>query len=89
MSEPSDEFDEVKEMASTTLTTVTVMIESLPEEAQDRVIEHLREYIEDLRDEMKWDASFKKTQAGLVKAARRARQEIAGGKAVPMDNEQL
>jgi hypothetical protein len=76
-------------MTLTTLTTVTMMIESLPEEAQDRVVEHLREYIEDLRDEMKWDVSFKKNQAGLVKAAQRARQEIAEGKAVPMDDEQL
>jgi hypothetical protein len=76
-------------MTSTTLTTVTMMIESLPEEAQDRVVEHLREYIEDLRDEMKWDVSFKKTQAGLVKAAQCARQEIAEGKAMPMDDEQL
>jgi len=76
-------------MTSTTLTTVTMMIESLPEEAQDRVVEHLREYIEDLRDEMRWDASFKKTQAGLVKAAQRARREIAEGKAVPLDDEQL
>jgi hypothetical protein len=89
MSEPSDEFDEVEVMRSTTLTTVTMMIESLPEEAQDRVVEHLREYIEDLRDEMKWDVSFKKTQTGLIEAARRVRQEIAEGKAVPMDDEQL
>jgi hypothetical protein len=76
-------------MTSTTLSTLTMMIESLPEGAQDRVVEHLREYIEDLRDEMKWDDSFKKTQGSLIVAARRARQEIAEGKAVPMDDEQL
>ena len=37
-----------------------MMIESLPEEAQDRVVEHLREYIEDLRDEMRWMLRLRK-----------------------------
>lgn len=76
-------------MSSATISTVTKMLEVLPEEAQDRVIEHLREYIEDLRDEMKWDESFKSSQTKLIEAARRARQEIAAGKAMPMDLEQL
>ena len=76
-------------MSSATISTVTKMLEVLPEEAQDRVIEHLREYIEDLRDEMKWDESFKSSQTKLIEAARRARQEIAAGKAMPMNLEQL
>ena len=76
-------------MSSTTITTVTKMLESLPEAAQDQVIEHLREYIENLRDEMRWNSSFETTQTRLLEAARRARQEIAEGKATPMDYEQL
>jgi len=45
-------------MASTAIATVEKMLESLPEEAQERVMEHLREYILDLQDELQWDALF-------------------------------
>lgn len=76
-------------MSSTTITTLTKMLESLPESAQDQVIEHLREYIENLRDEIRWNNSVEKTQPTLIEAARRARREIAEGKATPMDYEQL
>jgi hypothetical protein len=76
-------------MLSTAVATVIKMIESLPEVAQDQVVEHLQEYIQDLRDESLWDVSFKKTQPQLMAAARRARQEIAGGQAKPLDLNQL
>jgi hypothetical protein len=65
------------------------MLESLPDAAQDRVVEHLRDYIESLRDELKWDQAFQKTSSKLMEAARRTRQEIAAGQAQPMDVEQL
>ena len=64
-------------MSPETVATVVKMIESLPETAQERVVEHLREYIEELRDELEWDSLFKKTQPQLIAAAKRARQEIA------------
>ena len=76
-------------MPSTAIATVEKMLESLPEEAQERVVEHLREYILDLQDELRWDALFKRTQDKLVVAARRAKEEIAAGKAEPMDFERL
>ncbi len=76
-------------MRSTAIVTVEKMLESLPEEMQERVVEHLREYILDLQDELQWDALFKRTQGELVAAARRAREEIAAGKAEPMDFERL
>ena len=76
-------------MSSTTISTVTKMLESLPELAQDRVVEHLRDYIENLRDELRWDQTFKKTSSKLVKAARQARQEATDGKAQAMDFEKL
>ncbi len=76
-------------MSTTAIATITKMLESLPEPAQDRVLEHLREYLEDLQDELQWDALFKRTQAQLVAAAQRARQEMAQGLAKPMDYEQL
>ena len=39
-------------MSSPTITTMIKMMESLPERVQDQVVEHLREYLEDLRDEL-------------------------------------
>jgi hypothetical protein len=76
-------------MSSTAIATVTKMLESLPETAQAQVVEHLREYIEDLRDELEWDALFSKTQPQLVTAAKRAKQEIAEGRSKPLDENQL
>ncbi|KYC41219.1 hypothetical protein WA1_03800 [Scytonema hofmannii PCC 7110] len=76
-------------MSSTAIATMVKMMESLPEDLQNQIVEHLREYIEDLRDEMQWDATFQKTQHKLVAAARQAKQEIAEGKAAPLDYDQL
>ena len=76
-------------MTSGTAATVTRMIEGLPEPVQARVVEHLREYIEDLRDELRWDAAFKKTRPQLVAAARRAKEQIAEEQAEPMDYDRL
>ncbi len=77
-------------MASTTaIKTVTKMLEPLPESVQAQVVEHLREYLADLQDELKWDSLFERTQPQLVGAARCAKQEIAQGHAQPMDYERL
>lgn len=76
-------------MSAIVIATVVKMMESLPDPVQDRVVEHLREYIEDLREELQWDTTFKKTQSQLVAAARRAKQEIASGQAKPLDHDQL
>ena len=76
-------------MSSTAIATVTKMMETLPELVQDQVVDHLREYLEDVQDELRWDTLFKKTQPQLVDAARRAKQEIAEGRAKPMDYDQL
>ena len=73
-------------MSSEAIATVVKMMESLPETAQDLVLEHLREYIEELRDELQWDNLFKNTQPQLIAAAKRARQEIAEGQAKPLDD---
>ncbi|MGH2416180.1 MAG: hypothetical protein ACRDEA_21310 [Microcystaceae cyanobacterium] len=76
-------------MSPRAITTVIKMMESLPEAVQDQVVEHLREYVEDLRDELQWDISFQNTQQQLVAAAQKAKQEIAEGKAKPLDYKQL
>ena len=53
-------------MSSENITTVIKMMESLPEAAQAQLIDHLREYIENLRDELEWDNLFEKTQSQLM-----------------------
>jgi UDP-glucose 4-epimerase len=72
-------------MSSAAITTIVKMVESLPDDLQERVSEHIREYIADLEDEAKWESSFQRTRPNLVAAARKAKQEIAEGKSVPMD----
>ncbi len=56
---------------------------------QNQIVECLREYIAELEDELHWETSFNNTQDQLIAAARRAKQEIAEGKAEPMDLERL
>lgn len=76
-------------MISTTVTTITKMVEELPEPLQVQVADHLRNYIQELRDEMKWDQLFAGTQNQLTAAAQRARQEIENGSATPLDEHRL
>jgi hypothetical protein len=76
-------------MSSVAIATVVKMMESLPVDVQERVAEHLREYIDDLQDEIRWNESFERTQQNLVAAAKRAKQEIAEGQATVMDYDQL
>jgi hypothetical protein len=74
---------------SNAIATVVKMLESLPEAKQDQVVEHLRDYIEDLIDELRWDRAFENTQDQLAAAAQRAKKEMAKGKAKPLDYDQL
>jgi uncharacterized iron-regulated protein len=76
-------------MSSAAITTVVKMMESLPVDVQDRVAEYLREYIDELQDEIRWNKSFQSTQQNLIAAAKRAKQEIAEGQATVMDYDQL
>ena len=76
-------------MSSAAITTVVTIMESLPENVQARVVEHLREYLMDLRDETEWDRQFERTQSALASAARRAKDQSAKGLARPLDDDQL
>lgn len=76
-------------MPSKAIATIVKMMESLPEPAQERIVAHLRSYLEDLREELLWDDLFKRTQPQLTAAAKRAKQEIAAGHAKPMDFDHL
>ncbi|MEG3935551.1 hypothetical protein QT990_30620 [Microcoleus sp. T3_B1] len=72
-------------MSSRAIATLVKILESLPETIQDKVVEHLREYLEDLRDEEEWNLSFENTQQSLIVAAQLAKQAISAGKAQPLD----
>lgn len=76
-------------MESPTITTMIKMLEHLPESAQERVVERLRDYIADLQDEADWDRLVYKTQPKLVEAARLARRQIAEGLSEPLDEDRL
>ena len=78
-----------KYMSSAAIATIVKMVESLPDDLQERVSEHIREYIADLEDEAKWESSFQRSHPNLVAAARQAKREIAEGKSVPMDYDLL
>ena len=76
-------------MSSATIATLVKMIESLPAPAQEQVVEHLRQYLPDLQDEVRWDELIQSTQPSLIEAARKARQEKAAGQAAPLDSTRL
>ncbi len=63
-------------MSSASIATVVKMMESLPESEQNRIVQRLSEYIEDLRDEERWDRAFERSRDKLAVAARRAKEEI-------------
>lgn len=76
-------------MVTPAVNTIMKMIEQLPESEQNRVADHLREYLADIEDEQKWDEAFAKSQDKLVYAAREARKQIVEGKSEPMDFDKL
>lgn len=76
-------------MSSPAINTIVKMVESLPEELQEQVVEHVRAYLAEIEEEKRWDESFKRTKTNLVAAARKAKEEIAAGMSTLMDYEQL
>mgnify|MGYP003471671164 len=76
-------------VSSSAITTVVQILEDLPESAQQRVIDHLREYLEDISDELQWDATIERTRPQLAAAARRAKEEIGRGLAKPLELDEL
>jgi hypothetical protein len=76
-------------MSSPAITTIVKMVESLPDELQAQVVEHVRSYLAEIEEEKRWDESFQRTKSNLVVAARKAKAEIAAGLSTPMDYEQL
>jgi hypothetical protein len=82
-------FNAEKALGTSLITTVVKMLESLPESAQIEAAQYLRNHIAELQDEIRWDAAFKSTESKLVAMARQAKREIAEGKALPMNYDEL
>jgi hypothetical protein len=76
-------------MNTAATTTMMKMLESVPDSLQEEIVEHMRDYIEDIRDEARWKETISKTQDKLAAAARQARREITEGKAGAMDVDRL
>ena len=65
-------------MASTTTEAMVKMVETLPPELHERVLEHMREFIEDILEDAKWSESFAKSQDRLAAAASQAKKGKSG-----------
>lgn len=76
-------------MTTAAINTVVKLMENLPETTQNLIAEQLPNFLADLQDEMRWDASFAKNQTKLIQQARLAKQQIAAGKAQTLDINQL
>ena len=66
-------------MRSTILRTINKMLESLPENRQEQVVNHLYEYITEIQDEIKWDLLFKNSESELSRIAKQVKEEIKKG----------
>ena len=73
---------------STATETAIKLLESLPEETQETLIEALRQLVQEAQDETKWNQLFK-NRDGLIAAVRKARVDVAASKATEMDYERL
>jgi len=76
-------------MKCTTLNTINKMLESLPENKQEQVLNHLYNYITELQDEIKWDLLFKKSEKGISRIAREVKEEIKKGNIEDFDYDRL
>ncbi len=74
---------------SDAIATMVKLMETLPEPTQNRIVDFVQEYLEEIDDEMRWDELFEQKQDQLVAAAKHARRQIAEGLAEPMDYDRL
>jgi len=76
-------------MKCTTLNTINKMLESLPENKQEQVLNHLYNYITELQDEIKWDLLFKNSEKEISRIAREVKEEIKKGNIEDFDYDRL
>lgn len=76
-------------MSTATIETITRMLEEFPESVQDQAVEHLREYLADITDDLRWDESFDRTSEKLAETARHVKEQFKTGKTESFDLERL
>jgi hypothetical protein len=76
-------------MSTATIETVKKMLEDLPDSVQERAIEHLREYLDEVTDEIRWDESFEKSSGRLAQMAEEVKKDVESGNTTPMDFDRL
>jgi len=76
-------------MKCTTLNTINKMLESLPENKQEQVLNHLYNYITELQDEIKWDLLFKNSEKEISRIAREVKEEIKKSNIEDFDYDRL
>ena len=75
-------------MTNATATAIK-MLETLPEETQEYVVERMREAIRTFQDEIEWENLYEKKKGSLAKTARKVRQQTRAGKIEEMDYDKL
>jgi len=65
------------------------MLESLPENKQEQVLNHLYNYITELQGEIKWDLLFKNSEKEISRIAREVKEEIKKGNIEDFDYDRL
>jgi hypothetical protein len=65
--------------------TISRMIEILPQEAQERLLDRFLPIISEISDEIEWDTVFEDTKDKLASIAKRVKKEVVQGKTEPMD----
>lgn len=76
-------------MQCSTIKTINKLLESLPEDKQEQVLNHLYEYITDLQDEIKWNLLFRESEHELAEMAREVKEEIKKGNIENFDYDKL
>jgi len=65
------------------------MREPITKDVKHNIVERLKNFFQDFYDKLRSDYLFKKKEKKLVEVAKKARQEIAEGKAKVMDYNKL
>lgn len=69
--------------------TIIKMIDALPLHIQERILREIRLIVADAIDESAWQNRYTLNEGKLIAVAKRVRQQIAAGKAKPMDHSKL
>jgi len=74
-------------MTTAAIQTVVTMLEQIPDTLQDRVVEHLAEYLTDLKNETQWAESFESPPSPKFSAMLdKVEKQIQEGRVFPLSD---